>query len=128
MNNNHKERDVDRISPAIIVIDQRGVFRQLTPREVRELYASIKYSEDENTDKNLYDAGDTGEGYTTEELFDAVSVVMGAEEQKENRKKAGEVLSYFDGAEMFELMCRGHDEFSVRFNSLVQEYRSQNID
>ena len=27
-----------------------------------------------------------------------------------------------------EQMCRGHDEFSVRFNSLVQEYRSQNID
>ena len=123
VNNNHKERDVDRISPAIIVIDQRGVFRQLTPREVRELYASIKYSEDENTDKNLYDAGDTGEGYTTEELFDAVSVVMGAEERKEDRRIAGEVLSHFDGAEMFEQMCRGHDEFSVRFNSLVQEYR-----
>ena len=58
VNNNHKERDIEWISPAIIVIDQRGVFRQLTPREVRELYASIKYSEDENTDKNLYDAGD----------------------------------------------------------------------
>lgn len=61
-------------------------------------------------------------------MLAAVSVVMGAEERKEDRKKAGEVLSYFDGAEMFEQMCRGHDEFSVRFNSLVQEYRSQNID
>ena len=51
------------------------------------------------------------------------SVVMGAEERKEDRKKAGEVLSHFDGAEMFDLMCREHDEFSERFNSLVMEYR-----
>ncbi|MBR1402516.1 MAG: hypothetical protein IJ562_13235 [Prevotella sp.] len=123
VNNNHKERDIEWISPAIIVIDQRGVFRQLTPREVRELYASIKYSEDENTDNNLYDAGDIGQGYTSEELFNAVSVIMGAEERKEDRKKAGEVLSHFDGAEMFDLMCREHDEFSERFNSLVMEYR-----
>ena len=32
-------------------------------------------------------------------------------------------LSNFDGAEMFDLMCREHDEFSERFNSLVMEYR-----
>ena len=125
VNNNHKERDIEWISPAII--DQRGVFRQLTPREVRELYASIKYSEGENTDNNLYDAGDTGQGYTSEELFNAVSVVMGAEKRKEDRKKAGEVLSHFDGAEMFDLMCREHDEFSNQFHSLIKEYQDSKI-
>lgn len=122
-NHARRNRSIERISPAIIVIDQRGVFRQLTPREVRELYASIKYSEDEDTGNNLYDAGDIGQGYTSEELFNAVSVIMGAEERKEDRKKAGEVLSHFDGAEMFDLMCREHDEFSEHFNSLVMEYR-----
>ena len=45
-NHARRNRSIERISPAIIVIDHRGVFRQLTPREVRELYASIKYSED----------------------------------------------------------------------------------
>ena len=127
VNNNHKERDIERISPAIIVIDQRGVYRQLTPREVRELYASIKYSEEENTDNNLYDAGDTGQGYTSEELFNAVSVVMGASAQMQDRKKAGEVLSHFDGAEMFDLMCREHDEFSNQFHSLIKEYQDSKI-
>ena len=127
VNNNHKERDIEWISPAIIVIDQRGVFRQLTPREVRELYASIKYSEDENTGYNLYDAGDTGQGYTSEELFDAVSVVMRAKKRKEDRKKAGEVLSHFDGAEMFDLMCREHDDFSNQFYSLIKEYQDSKI-
>lgn len=124
VNNNHKERDIEWISPAIIVIDHRGVFRQLTPKEVRELYASIKYSEEENTDNNLYDAGDTGQGYTSEELFDAVSVVMGAEKRKEDRKKAGEVLSHFDGAEMFDLMCREHDEFSKSGTTVPLLYMS----
>ena len=28
-----------------------------------------------------------------------------------------------DGAEIFNQMCREHDEFSERFNSLVKEYR-----
>lgn len=109
------------------LLGQKYVFRQLTPREVRELYASIKYSEDENTGYNLYDAGDTGQGYTSEELFDAVSVVMGAKKRKEDRKKAGEVLSHFDGAEMFDLMCREHDEFSNQFYSLIKEYQDSKI-
>ena len=99
----------------------------MTPKEVRELYASIKYSEEENTDNNLYDAGGTGQGYTSEELFNAVSVVMGAEKRKEDRKKAGEVLSHFDGAEMFDLMCREHDEFSNQFYSLIKEYQDSKI-
>ena len=90
-NHARRNRSIERISPAIIVIDHRGVFRQLTPREVRELYASIKYSEDEDTGNNLYDTGDTGQGYTSEELFNAVSVVMGAEKRKEDRKKAGDM-------------------------------------
>lgn len=126
-NHARRNRSIERISPAIIVIDHRGVFRQLTPKEVRELYASIKYSEEENTDNNLYDAGDTGQGYTSEELFNAVSVVMGAEKRKEDRKKAGEVLSHFDGADMFDLMCCEHDEFSNQFYSLIKEYQDSKI-
>ena len=125
---NHKERGVERIPPAIIVIDQRGVYRQLTCSEVRKLFASIRYPDDESTDSGMLDATDTGRGYTSEELFNAVSVVMGASDQTRDRMKAGEVLSHFDGAELFNQMCREHDEFSVRFNSLVKEYRSQNID
>ena len=121
--NNHNERNVGRTPPAIIVIDQRGTFRQLTSKEVRELYASIKYSDVEYTDGNSHDADGTGEGYTSDELFDAVSVVMGASAQMQDRKKAGEVLSHFDGAEMFDLMCREHENFSERFQSLVKEYR-----
>lgn len=128
VNNNHKERDAERIPPAIIVIDQRGVYRQLTRREVRELYASIRYPNDGIAHIDMYDAADTGRGYTSEELFNAVSIVMGASGRTRDRMKAGEVLSHFDGAEMFDQMCREHDEFSVRFNSLVKEYRSQNID
>ena len=128
VNNNHKERDAERIPPAIIVIDQRGVYRQLTRREVRELYASIRYMDDESTDSGMLDADDTGRGYTSEELFNAVSVVRGASDQTRDRMKAGEVLSHFDGAELFNQMCREHDEFSERFNSLIKEYRSQNID
>ena len=124
VNNNHKERDAERIPPTIIVIDQRGAFRQLTPMEVRELYASIKYSDVEYTDGNSHDADGTGEGYTSEELFNAVSIVMGASAQMQDRKKTGEVLSYFDGAEMFEQMCREHEDFSERFQSLVKEYRA----
>lgn len=128
VNNNHKERNAERIPPAIIVIDQRGVYRQLTRREVRELYASIRYPNDGIAHIDMYDAADTGRGYTSEELFNAVSIVMGASGRTRDRMKAGEVLSHFDGAEMFDQMCREHDEFSVRFNSLVKEYRSQNID
>ena len=41
VNNNHKVRGVGQILPAIIVIDQRGVYRQLTRSEVRELYARL---------------------------------------------------------------------------------------
>ena len=122
-NHAHKKQSIAQISPAVIVIDQRGVFRQLTPKEVRELYASIRYPNDENTDNNMYDAADTEQNYTSEELFDAVSVVMGAEGRKRDRKKAGEVLSHFDGAEMLNLMCREHDEFSNHFHSLIKEYR-----
>lgn len=85
------------------------------------------YADNWNTDNNLYDAGDTGQGYTSEELFNAVSVVMGAEKRKEDRKKAGEVLSHFDGAEMFDLMCREHDEFSNQFYSLIKEYQDSKI-
>ena len=44
-------------------------------------------------------------------------------EAKQDRKKTGEVLSYFDGAEMFDQMCREHEDFSERFQSLVKEYR-----
>ena len=128
VSNNHNERNVGRTPPAIIVIDQRGVYRQLTRREVRELYASIRYLDDESTDSGMLDATDTGRGYTSEELFNAVSVVMRASGQTKDRMKAGEALSHFDGAELFNQMCREHDEFSVRFNSLVKEYRSQNID
>lgn len=101
--------------------------RQRLATRLIVLYASIKYSEEENTDNNLYDAGDTGQGYTSEELFNAVSVVMGAEKRKEGRKKAGEVLSHFDGAEMFDLMCREHDEFSNQFYSLIKEYQDSKI-
>ena len=36
VNNNHKERNAERIPPTIIVIDQRGAFRQLTTKEVSE--------------------------------------------------------------------------------------------
>lgn len=123
VNNNHKERNAERTPPAIIVIDQRGAFRQLTPMEVRELYASIRYSDVEYIDGNVYDAADMGQGYTSEELFNAVSAVMGASAQMQDRKKAGEVLSHFDGAEIFDQMCREHDDFSERFQSLVKEYR-----
>ena len=123
VNNNHKERDAERIPPTIIVIDQRGAFRQLTTKEVRELYASIRYSDDAITESSIYDAADMGQGYTSEELFNAVSVVMGTSTQMQDRKKAGEVLSHFDGAEMFDQMCREHEDFSKRFNSLVKEYR-----
>ena len=122
--NNHNERSVGRTTPAIIVIDQRGAFRQLTTKEVRELYASIRYSDVEYTDDNSYDAADMRQGYTSEDLFNAVSVVMGASAKMQERKKAGEVLSHFDGAEMFDLMCREHEDFSKRFNSLVMEYRN----
>ena len=55
------------------------------------------------------------------------SVVIGAEKRKEDRKKAGEVLSHFDGAEMFDLMCREHDEFSNQFYSLIKEYQDSKI-
>ena len=123
VNNNHKERDAERIPPAIIVIDQRGVYRQLTRREVRELYASIRYPNDGIAHSGMYDAADTGQSYTSEELFNAVSVVMGVSAQTKDRMKAGEVLSHFDGAEIFNQMCREHNEFSERFNSLVKEYR-----
>ena len=54
----------------------------------------------------------------------AVSFVMGASAQMQDRKKAGEVLSHFDGAEMFDQMCREHEDFSERFQSLVKEYRN----
>ena len=123
VNNNHKERNAERIPPTIIVIDQRGAFRQLTTKEVRELYASIRYSDVEYTDDNSYDAADMGQSYTSEGLFNAVSFVMGASAHAQDRKKAGEVLSHFDGAEMFDQMCREHEDFSKRFNSLVKEYR-----
>lgn len=121
--NNHNERSVGRTTPAIIVIDQRGAFRQLTSKEVRELYASIRYSDDAITESSIYDAADMGQGYTSEDLFNAVSVVMGASVHVQDRKKAGEVLSHFDGAEMFDQMCREHEDFSKRFQSLVKEYR-----
>ena len=127
VSNNHNERNVGRTPPAIIVIDQRGVFRQLTPMEVRELYASIRYSDDSITESSIYDAADMGQGYTSEELFNAVSVVMGASVHAQDRKKAGEVLSHFDGAEMFDQMCREHDDFSKRFQSLVKEYRETRL-
>ena len=125
--NNHNERSVGRTPPAIIVIDQRGAFRQLTTKEVRELYASIRYSDDSITESSIYDAADMGQGYTSEELFNAVSVVMGASVHAQDRKKAGEVLSHFDGAEMFDQMCREHDDFSKRFQSLVKEYRETRL-
>ena len=121
--NYHNERIDGRTPPAIIVIDQRGVLRQLTPMEVEELYASIRYSDDAINDSSIYDAADIGQGYTSEELFNAVSAVMGASAQMQDRKKAGEVLSHFDGAEIFDQMCREHDDFSERFQSLVKEYR-----
>ena len=127
VNNNHKERNAERIPPTIIVIDQRGAFRQLTTKEVRELYASIRYSDVEYTDDNSYDAADMGQSYTSEGLFNAVSFVMGASAHAQDRKKAGEVLSHFDGAEMFDQMCREHEDFSKRFNSLVKEYRDANL-
>ena len=92
-------------------------------KEVRELYASIRYSDVEYIDGNVYDAADIGQGYTSEELFNAVSVVMGTSAQMQDRKTTGEVLSHFDGAEMFDLMCREHEDFSERFQSLVKEYR-----
>ena len=124
VSNNHNGRNVERTSPAIIVIDQRGAFRQLTPKEVRELYASIRYSDDAITDSSIYDTADMGQGYTSEDLFNAVSVVMGTSAQMQDRKTTGEVLSHFDGAEMFDQMCREHKDFSERFQSLVKEYRN----
>ena len=123
----HKERDAERIPPTIIVIDQRGAFRQLTSKEVRELYASIRYSDDAITESSIYNAADMGQSYTSEGLFNAVSFVMGASAHAQERKKAGEVLSHFDGAEMFDQMCREHDDFSERFQSLVKEYRDANL-
>ena len=118
-----KERRPMRVTPAIIVIDQRGTFYQLSPRELRELYESFRYPTIEETDGRLYDAASVENDFTTEDLFNAVSVASGMKTADTDRKKAGEVLSHFDGAEMFDQMCMEHEEFSSHFHSLVNEYR-----
>ena len=118
----HKQNPM-RVTPAIIMIDQRGTFHQLSPRELREIYKSFKYPAIEETNGRLYDTESAESDFTTEDLFNAVSVASGMNTAKADRMKAGEVLSHFDGAEMFDQMCREHEEFSNHFHSLINEYR-----
>ena len=98
--------------------------RQMTPEEEREAFKSFKFSKEEDAEE--IPADNYAEGYTYEDMVEAVRVARKATATKSEEDKAGKVLTYLDGTELLNMLERNQSEFSKRVRSIIQKYKSQN--
>ena len=97
--------------------------RQMTPEEEKEAFKSFKYSKDEDAEE--VPADNYAEGYTYEDMVEAVKVAKKATASKSEEAKAGKVLKDLDGTELLHIMERGHEDFSKRVRSLIQKHEAE---
>ena len=97
--------------------------RQMTPEEEEEAFKSFRYSKEENADETP--AENYAEGYTYEDMVEAMKVAKKPEATKSEEAKAGKVLDYLDGTELLNVLEKNQADFSKRVRSIIEKYKSQ---
>lgn len=97
--------------------------RQMTPEEEEEAFKSFRYSKEENADETP--AENYAEGYTYEDMVEAMKVAKKPEATKSEEAKAGKVLDYLDGTELLNILEKNQADFSKRVRSIIEKYKSQ---
>jgi len=98
--------------------------RQMTPEEEAEAFKSFKFSKED-------DAEDTpdenyAEGYTYEDMVEAMKVAKKPAATKSEEAKAGRVLTHLDGTELLNMLEENQAEFSKRVRSIIKKYKNSN--
>lgn len=98
--------------------------RQMTPEEEKEAFKSFKFSKEEDAEETPTD--NYAEGYTYEDMVEAMKVAKKAKATKSEEEQAGKVLNYLDGTELLNMLEKNQAEFSKRVRSIIKKYQSQN--
>ena len=112
------EKDVTFAPPK-----QDSGLRQMTPEEEEEAFKSFKYSKEEDAEETP--AGNYAEGYTYEDMVEAMKVAKKPIATKSEEAKAGKVLDYLDGTELLNMLEKNQADFSKRVRSIIEKYKSQ---
>ena len=96
--------------------------RQMTPEEEAEAFKSFKFSKEEETDDTPDE--NLAEGYTYEDMVEAMKVAKKPVATKSEEAKAGKVLSHLDGTELLHMLEENQAEFSKRVRSIIKKYQS----
>ena len=112
------EKDVTFAPPK-----QDSGLRQMTPEEEEEAFKSFKYSQEEDAEDTP--AGNYAEGYTYEDMVEAMKVAKKPVATKSEEAKAGKVLDYLDGTELLNMLEKNQADFSKRVRSIIEKYKSQ---
>lgn len=97
--------------------------RQMTPEEEEEAFKSFRYSKEEDAEETS--AENYAEGYTYEDMVEAMKVAKKPEATKSEEAKAGKVLDYLDGTELLNMLEKNQADFSKRVRSIIEKYKSQ---
>ena len=97
--------------------------RQMTPEEEEEAFKSFRYSKEEDAEETP--AENYAEGYTYEDMVEAMKVAKKPEATKSEEAKAGKVLDYLDGTELLNMLEKNQADFSKRVRSIIEQYKSQ---
>lgn len=112
------EKDVTFAPPK-----QENGLRQMTPEEEEEAFKSFRYSKEEDAEETP--AENYAEGYTYEDMVEAMKVAKKPEATKSEEAKAGKVLDYLDGTELLNMLEKNQADFSKRVRSIIEKYKSQ---
>ena len=97
--------------------------RQMTPEEEEEAFKSFRYSKEEDAEETT--AENYAEGYTYEDMVEAMKVAKKPVATKSEEAKAGKVLDYLDGTELLNVLEKNQADFSKRVRSIIEKYKSQ---
>ena len=112
------EKDVTFAPPK-----QENGLRQMTPEEEEEAFKSFRYSKEEDAEETT--AENYAEGYTYEDMVEAMKVAKKPVATKSEEAKAGKVLDYLDGTELLNVLEKNQADFSKRVRSIIEKYKSQ---
>lgn len=100
--------------------------RQMTPKEEEEAFKSFKFSKEDDAEETP--AENYAEGYTYEDMVEAVKVAKKPTATKSEEAKAGKVLDYLDGTELLNILEKNQADFSKRVRSIIEKYKNQEGD
>ncbi len=109
------EKDVTFAPPR----QEKGI-RQMTPEEEEEAFKSFTFSKEDDAGEQPADG--YAEGYTYEDMVEAVKVANSKTATTHEEEKAGRVLKDLDGTELLSIMEEEHEDFSRRVRSLIKKH------